>query len=226
MKGKDVPYCMAELHTLGGGSDFFLSGNFWWPYVNCLLSVCWWMGAGFLLRILWCSQRGNHPKNNLAKFGLPTRYESSKRNGILLYSWLPTLELIIKIWKLEKKNLQKIFKIWQIWVISSMKNPFVICRNHIFQVEIWRKFASKRNTEWSWGFDTRTTSLVCIISFSIESKYPIPRSGWYENLKMYPISSRPGWSESFKKYPISSRSGWYEKCLKILFKYWNQIGIL
>jgi hypothetical protein len=98
---------MAELHTLGGGSDFFLCGNFWWPYINCLLSVCWWMGSGFLLRVLWCSQSGNHPKNNLAKFGLPTRYESSKRNGILLYSWLPTLELIIKIWKLGKK---KIFK--------------------------------------------------------------------------------------------------------------------
>ncbi len=25
--------------------------------------------AGFLLRILWCSQSGNHPQNNLAKFG-------------------------------------------------------------------------------------------------------------------------------------------------------------
>jgi hypothetical protein len=25
--------------------------------------------AGFLLRILWCNQSGNHPESNLAKFG-------------------------------------------------------------------------------------------------------------------------------------------------------------
>jgi hypothetical protein len=24
--------------------------------------------AGFVLRILWCSQSGDHPENNLAKF--------------------------------------------------------------------------------------------------------------------------------------------------------------
>ncbi len=96
-RGKDVPYCMAELHTLGGGSDFFLCGNFWWPYINCLLFVCWWMGAGFLLRILWCSQSGNHPEINLAKFGLPTRYESRKEmESFYIFGYLP--------WNLSSKS--------------------------------------------------------------------------------------------------------------------------
>ncbi len=128
--------------------------------------------------------------------------------------------------KKKKKNLQKIFKNLANLSHFFHEKSFVISRNHIFQVKIWQKFTSKRNTEWSWGFNTRTTSLVCIIIFSIKSKYPIPGSGWYDNLKMYPISSRPGWYESFKMYPISSSSGWYEKYLKILLKYWNQIDIL
>jgi hypothetical protein len=44
--------------------------------------------AGFLLRILLCSQSGDHPENYLAKFGyIP--YIKVGKNKILLYSWLP-----------------------------------------------------------------------------------------------------------------------------------------
>jgi hypothetical protein len=31
---------------------------------------------GFLLRILWCSQSGDHPQINLAKFGYMLKYEN------------------------------------------------------------------------------------------------------------------------------------------------------
>jgi hypothetical protein len=139
---------------------------------------------------LWCSQSGNHPKNNLAKFGLPTRYESRKEMEPYPGTYHKNLAIRKKIFKKSSKSGKfESFLPWKIlWYISW---------NHIFQVKIWRKFASKRNTEWSMGFNTRTTSLVCIIMFSIKSKYPIAGSGWYENLKMYPISSRPGWYESF-----------------------------
>jgi hypothetical protein len=50
---------------------------------------------GFLLRILWCSQSGGHPENNLAKFGYILEMKVEK-NRILLCFWL-SLELIIKI---------------------------------------------------------------------------------------------------------------------------------
>jgi hypothetical protein len=51
------------------------------------------------------------------------------------------LELIIKIWRFEKK----IFKSWRILVSFCME---ILCAGRIiiFQVEIWRKFASQRNT--------------------------------------------------------------------------------
>ncbi len=47
--------------------------------------------AGFLLRILCCNQSGDHPQNNLAKFGyiLDMKVGENKIK-IFLYSWLPT----------------------------------------------------------------------------------------------------------------------------------------
>jgi hypothetical protein len=52
------------------------------------------------------------------------------------------LELIIKIWRFEKKILQNLANLGQFF------HEKILCagRNHIFQVEIWRKFASQRNT--------------------------------------------------------------------------------
>jgi hypothetical protein len=42
--------------------------------------------------------------------------------------WLPTVELIIKIWRLGK-NLP--FEIWRIWVIFSVKNPLFRSKSYI-----------------------------------------------------------------------------------------------
>jgi len=43
--------------------------------------------TGFVLRILWCSQSGDHPENNLAKFRYILDMEVGKKNRIPLYSW-------------------------------------------------------------------------------------------------------------------------------------------
>jgi hypothetical protein len=44
---------------------------------------------GFLLRILWCSQSGDHPESNLANFSyiLDTKVGKKKKKFIF---WLPT----------------------------------------------------------------------------------------------------------------------------------------
>jgi len=45
---------------------------------------------GFLVRILWCSESGNHPENDFAIFGDIIDMKVEK-NKILLYSWLPSV---------------------------------------------------------------------------------------------------------------------------------------
>jgi hypothetical protein len=54
--------------------------------------------------ILWCSQSGHHPENNLAKFGyiLDMKVEKKSKSFYVL-GYL--LELIIKIWRFGKKFL-------------------------------------------------------------------------------------------------------------------------
>jgi hypothetical protein len=61
-----------------------------------------------LVRILCCSQSGNHPENNLAKFGyiLDMKVGKQKRkktDSICTLGYL--LELIIKIWQSENNNI-------------------------------------------------------------------------------------------------------------------------
>jgi hypothetical protein len=53
---------------------------------------------GFLLRILWYSQSGDHPESNLAKFSyiLDTKVGKTKKNPFYILGYL--LELIIKVW--------------------------------------------------------------------------------------------------------------------------------
>jgi hypothetical protein len=74
------------------------------------------LGPGFLLRILWCSQSGDHPENSLAKFGYILDMKVKKENRILLSSsWLPT------------KTCHKYMGIWNLssskyWGHFSMKN--------------------------------------------------------------------------------------------------------
>jgi hypothetical protein len=72
------------------------------------------------------------------KIWLHTRYESKKKTGILLYSWLPpnaSYHNNLAIWYIyffffrNMANLGHFF-LWKIPCIG---------RNHIFQVKIWRK---------------------------------------------------------------------------------------
>jgi hypothetical protein len=74
--------------------------------------------AGFLLRILWCSQSGNHQENNLAIW-LYTRYESRKKQNPSMF--------LVTYWNLLSKKIyskNKLFEIWQFGSFFSMKNPF------------------------------------------------------------------------------------------------------
>jgi hypothetical protein len=58
-----------------------------------------WVGRGFLLWILWCSQSGNHPENNLAKFCyiLNMKLEKKVKKSWPFYIFGYLLELIITI---------------------------------------------------------------------------------------------------------------------------------
>jgi hypothetical protein len=80
-----------------------------------------WVGPGFLLWILRCSQSGNHPENNLAKFcyilNMKLEKKIKKSGSFYILGYL--LELIITIWW---SDFVFSFKIWRIWVIFYLKN--------------------------------------------------------------------------------------------------------
>jgi len=98
--------------------------------------------ALLMVKILWCSQSGDLPENNLAKFGYVI--DMKKKNRILLCSWLPTrthhknLAIFGIIFLQNLTNLELFFSPWKILCIDW--------RKHSFQVQIWRKFVSERNT--------------------------------------------------------------------------------
>jgi hypothetical protein len=72
------------------------------PYFLFLfLFISGWPAGFLLLRLLSCSQNGDHPESNLAKFGwLHIRY---LRYSILLHSWLPSgsYHLTLAIWNFK-----------------------------------------------------------------------------------------------------------------------------
>jgi len=43
------------------------------------------VGAGFLLRILWCSQSGDHNENNLAKFDYILNMKVGKNQNSFIF---------------------------------------------------------------------------------------------------------------------------------------------
>jgi hypothetical protein len=98
----------------------------------------------FLLTILWCTQSGNHPKNNLPKFWLHTRYESKKKKWNPSYILGYLLELIIKILAIW------IFFIYRKSLKSGKFESFlawkILCLGHIFQVENWLIYLSAKET--------------------------------------------------------------------------------
>jgi hypothetical protein len=125
-----------------------------WPFNETHMdqdSIVHYCPQWTLLRILWCNQIGNHPENNLAKFGSIVKYVGrKKKNRFPLGYLLEVMINILAIWKFQKiRNLATLghFFPWKILCIG---------RNPILQVEIWRKFTSKRNTgstgrfNWIW----------------------------------------------------------------------------
>jgi hypothetical protein len=68
--------------------------------------------ARFPLRILWCSQSGDHPENNLVEFcDILNMKVGKKTESFEILDYL--LVLTIKIWQFGKQ----FFEIWRIWVI-------------------------------------------------------------------------------------------------------------
>jgi hypothetical protein len=106
--------------------------------LKTLTNVPW-----FLLRIFWCSQSGNHPENNLAKFGYIIDMKVEKNIGsFYILGYL--LEVIVRLWQFQIFEFQNLANLGHL--LFPWKIPCV-GRNHICQVEIWRESTSKRNTE-------------------------------------------------------------------------------
>jgi hypothetical protein len=98
----------------------------------------------FLSIILWCGQSGDHLEKNQIKFDQIIDMKVLLEN-IVLYSWLPhgTYHMNLVIWKKSTKNLGKLLQIFP-W------KTLWIGWNHVFQVEIWQKFTSKKVTDLIW----------------------------------------------------------------------------
>jgi hypothetical protein len=112
-----------------------------------------------------------------------------KKTRILLYSWLSTGTC--------HKNLvswEQFFKIWQIEQFFPWK-ILCIAQTHIFQVETWWKFTSKRNTgtlrsqylaAWHWNMDWITHFLD--LEYNRKARLDIGTSYWYNiRVNIYPI---------------------------------------
>ncbi len=95
---------------------------------------------GFLLRILWCSESGNHPKNNFAIFGDIIDMKVEK-NRILLYFCVPTV------------SYHKTLAMWNFFSWKSgeyipffpMKDPLYRSKSY-FSVVVWRKTLAVNET--------------------------------------------------------------------------------
>jgi hypothetical protein len=123
-----------------------------------------------LLRILWYSQSGDQPENNLAKFGYVLDMKVEKHR-IFLYSWLSTITSYHKtlaIW--GKKNSKYVefgsFFSWNILCIGW---------NHIFHVENWQKLARNINTGWrAWDAELITTKICWEFCWNLKVKILSP----------------------------------------------------
>jgi hypothetical protein len=59
---------------------------------------------GFFLRILWCSQSGEHPEKRLGQIGQIWLWKVEEKESFYILGYL--LELIIKICLFQKQSLQ------------------------------------------------------------------------------------------------------------------------
>jgi len=131
------------------------------------LSLSLSLSSGFLLRILWCcSKVAIIQENHLAKIVIIYILDMGSRNQkqhLFLYSLLPTgnIHKILAIWKGKKKNSSKSSKFAP---FLSFENLWIVQKNHLFQVETWRKFTSKREL-WSPCCDIRWTNTTLVLDF-------------------------------------------------------------
>ncbi len=74
----------------------------------------WYQGGFFFFPpILWCSWSGHHSYKWFSQIWLHTRYDSTKKPRILLYSWLHAVTYHHRN-QSGNSGKKKIFKIWQI----------------------------------------------------------------------------------------------------------------
>jgi len=133
-------------------------------------------GPGFLWRILWQSSR-----KSFSQIWLHTRYESRKKKRESFYFLGYTL-----------CNLFGPF--------SFLPVESCIDQNHIFQVEIWRKFASKRNTAATWFWILVEVWQVRTLLWSFFGV-------WHSPLGQTSVWSCPcnWWGESYRFTYVQSR---------------------
>ncbi len=103
---------------------------------------------GFLSGIWWCSQSGDHSKNNLAKFGyILDRKVERKKESLYILGYL--LELIIKIWQfgffILRSNKFGPFFPWIFFFYTGQNHNFSVQNSPIIELSNWLHFASWQN---------------------------------------------------------------------------------
>ncbi len=112
--------------------------------------------SGFLLKILWCSQSGYHPGNNLAKFGY--KIDMKGGGGGAKEEKQNPFIFLATFWKLLKdfviSNFFK-FEIWQMWAIFfPMKNPLYRLKSYFSSWNLAKILQHKKH--WDKHINTRS----------------------------------------------------------------------
>ncbi len=110
----------------------------------------------FVFSILWCSWSGDHPYDDLARFGYILDMKVEKKLETFKFLFLATY------WNFSWKSgdLDSIFVgTWRIWVLYfSTWKILSVGRNHNFQVKIWRNFAKQKH--WVCSFPNHSSKQV------------------------------------------------------------------
>jgi len=116
------------------------------------IALNWWSQEhrGFLFSIVWCSQTGDHPHEDLAKFGYGPAMKVKKRKRILLYFGNPTgtcsRDMADLIFFLLKSDV--------LWPFVCYRNPLHMWKL-FFQVKKKWKFAAR--AKWQPGSEITLT---------------------------------------------------------------------
>ncbi len=110
----------------------------------------------FFFSILWCSWSGDHPYDDLARFGYILDMKVEKKLETFKFLFLATY------WNFSWKSgdLDSIFVgTWRIWVLYfSTWKILSVGRNHNFQVKIWWNFAKQKH--WVCTFPNHSSKQV------------------------------------------------------------------